>query len=104
MSYGADKLGVDTHTHTHTGTQTQATTIPEGQNWPRVKNDRIGDNYFYISLVLEFSKKNSLSKWVIVKILGCQHDGRLPCMPDSVTLDISWSPIESQGGSRKYPG
>ena len=42
MSYRADKLGgVDTYTHalslTHTHTQTQATTIPEGQNWPRIK-------------------------------------------------------------------
>ena len=27
----------DRHTHTHTHTHTQATTIPEGQNWPRVK-------------------------------------------------------------------
>ena len=27
----------DTRTHGHTDTQTQATTIPEGQNWPRVK-------------------------------------------------------------------
>ena len=26
-----------THRHTHTHTHTQATTIPEGQNWPRVK-------------------------------------------------------------------
>ena len=26
-----------THGHTHTDTHTQATTIPEGQNWPRVK-------------------------------------------------------------------
>ena len=25
------------HTHKHTDTQTQATTIPKGQNWPRVK-------------------------------------------------------------------
>ena len=35
----------DTHidSHTHTDRQTQATTIPEGQNWPRVKN------YCYIS-------------------------------------------------------
>ena len=30
MSYGADKLGVDVHTQ-------QASTIPEGQHWPRVK-------------------------------------------------------------------
>ena len=28
----------DTRTHGHTDTQTQATTIPEGQNWPRVKS------------------------------------------------------------------
>ena len=27
----------DTHTDRHTHRQTQATTIPEGQNWPRVK-------------------------------------------------------------------
>ena len=27
----------DWHTHTRTHTQTQAMTIPEGQNWPRVK-------------------------------------------------------------------
>ena len=33
MSYRADKLVIDGHTDTHT----QATTIPEGQNWPRVK-------------------------------------------------------------------
>ena len=41
MSYCADKPVIDTHTdtrtHGHTDTQTQATTIPEGQNWPRVK-------------------------------------------------------------------
>ena len=38
--YDADKLEVDGHTHTqtdtHTDRKTQATTIPEGQNWPRV--------------------------------------------------------------------
>ena len=27
-----------THGHTHTYTHTQATTVPEGQNWPKVKN------------------------------------------------------------------
>ena len=32
MSYRADKLGDG-----RTDGQTQATTIPEGQNWPRVK-------------------------------------------------------------------
>ena len=37
MSYRADKLVIDKHTHGHTDPQTQAMTIPEGQNWPRVK-------------------------------------------------------------------
>ena len=32
MSYRVEKLVIDGHTDTHT----QATTIPEGQNWPRV--------------------------------------------------------------------
>ena len=38
MSYCTDKLMIDGQTHAHTHTHTQATTIPEGQNWPRVKN------------------------------------------------------------------
>ena len=37
MSYRTDKQVIDTHTDTRTDTQTQAMTIPEGQNWPRVK-------------------------------------------------------------------
>ena len=37
MNYRTDKLMIDGHTDTHTYTHTQATTIPEGQNWPRVK-------------------------------------------------------------------
>ena len=32
-----------TQTDTHTDRQTQATTIPEGQNWPRVKNKWISE-------------------------------------------------------------
>ena len=35
MSYRADKQVIDTHTLTDT--QTGAMTIPEGQNWPRIK-------------------------------------------------------------------
>ena len=35
MSYRADMQVIDTHTLTDT--QTWAMTIPEGQNWPRVK-------------------------------------------------------------------
>ena len=37
MSYRADKLVIDARTNGHTHRQTQATTIPEGQYWPRVK-------------------------------------------------------------------
>ena len=41
MSYRADKQVLTAHTggrtDGHTDRQTQATTIPEGQNWPRVK-------------------------------------------------------------------
>ena len=33
-----------THRHTHIHTHTQATTIPEGQNWPRVKMSIIPDS------------------------------------------------------------
>ena len=35
------------HTHGHTDPQTQAMTIPEGQNWPRVKMT-VGDEMFLI--------------------------------------------------------
>ena len=37
--------GYHTHRRTdgNTDRQTQATTIPEGQNWPRVKNDEVGE-------------------------------------------------------------
>ena len=37
MSYRADKLMIDARTDTHRHRQTQASTIPEGQYWPRVK-------------------------------------------------------------------
>ena len=39
MSYQADQQVIDAHTDRHTDRQTQATKIPEGQTWPRVKND-----------------------------------------------------------------
>ena len=45
MGYRVDKQVIDTHTQRHTDTrtdtQTQAMTIPEGQNWPRVKTDEL---------------------------------------------------------------
>ena len=44
MSYRTDKLVIDGHTDTHTHIHTQATTIPEGQNWPRVKMIRLPQN------------------------------------------------------------
>ena len=44
MSYCTDKLVIDRHTHAHT--HTQATTIPEVQNWPRVKMIKHADFMF----------------------------------------------------------
>ena len=42
LAWMADELwcrqASDWYTHTGTDTQTQAMTIPEGQNWPRIKN------------------------------------------------------------------
>ena len=40
LAWMGDELSRDwyTHTHGHTDPQTQAMTIPEGQNWSRVKN------------------------------------------------------------------
>ena len=45
MSYRTDKLGDG-----RTDGQAQATTIPKGQNWPRVKTVNI-TNYFLPDLV-----------------------------------------------------
>ena len=50
---------IDGHTHTHT----QATTIPEGQNWPRVKiatklNFKISQETLHVTYLLKlFNKK-----------------------------------------------
>ena len=38
---------IDGQTHAHTHTHTQATTIPEGQNWPRVTK-AINNSHIYI--------------------------------------------------------
>ena len=40
-SSGLTDTHTDRHTHRQTDRQTQATTIPEGQNWPRVKIEKI---------------------------------------------------------------
>ena len=45
MCYHADKQVIDTHTLTDT--QTGAMTIPEDQNWPRVKILYIGSYHTY---------------------------------------------------------
>ena len=49
MSYRADKLVIDTHTLGHTDPQTQPMTIPEGQNWPRVKTGSEDGQFVFIS-------------------------------------------------------
>ena len=54
MSYRTDKFVIDGHTDIHT--HTQAMTVPEGQNWPRVKTVglyiELGAGWFFIFLVL----------------------------------------------------
>ena len=42
-----------THTHGHTDTQTQATTIPEGQNWPRVKMIHKDENFIFLKYIID---------------------------------------------------
>ena len=64
----ADKQVIDTHTDTHTltDTQTGAMTIPEGQNWPRVKHEK---NMDVIPIYLQaFYTHNKL--WLKVQ---CYH-------------------------------
>ena len=67
-----------TQTDTHTDRQTQATTIPEGQNWPRVKNSKckelilhsfIQQSCFTMILPLAVSSPNN--------VLIC-YDNQLP--------------------------
>ena len=41
LAWTGDELSLTKHTDGHTDRQTQATTIPEGQNWPRVKTSII---------------------------------------------------------------
>ena len=66
MSYRADKhdnVRIDTHTDTQTDTQTQAMTIPEGQNWPRVKiqNDKLS----LVAFILSFYMALGFGLWKI---------------------------------------
>ena len=52
---------IDTQTdrQTHTHTQTQATTIPEGQNWPRVI--KLGINHIHFTWYIAFH----FERWII---------------------------------------
>ena len=56
-----------THTHTHT----QATTIPEGQNWPRVKKGGI------LSLKLFNRYVDVLSQQLNKVMVGCCMNGKV---------------------------
>ena len=55
----------DTHTHTHT----QATTIPEGQNWPRVKTATKYNNFYWRKLF-----------WKCRLQTGCHFASRYQCV------------------------
>ena len=63
MSYHAYKLVIDGHTDTHT--DTRATTIPEGQNLPRVKRKTKLHNSNEYDIVAWFSNYVVLAKMQI---------------------------------------
>ena len=58
-----DKLRVDAHARTHTHRQTQTTTIPEGQNWPRVKNG--AHAYIQVIIIMCISLRDRDIKYVV---------------------------------------
>ena len=54
-----------TRTHEHTDTQKQTTTIPEGQNWPRVKIKSLFDSYISIY--------HNIYSWICLYILAYKN-------------------------------
>ena len=66
MSYCTDKLMIDGQTHAHTHTHTQATTIPEGQNWPRVIT--LHSLNYNCSNVIEAEKSSCWPHWMCLKL------------------------------------
>ena len=62
MSYRADKLVIDGHTDTHT----QATTIPEGQNCPRVKKIIIVKSLCDHEMSFKFNMHNVYQNMVVI--------------------------------------
>ena len=90
MSYRADKLVIDARTDRHTHRQTQATTIPEGQYWPRVKMHLITgyffnkEKYHHVSYILTKCQTG---------IIG-NYGERIPCLLDN------GKPIWSNGTDR----
>ena len=95
MNGSRDKQVIDTHTHTRTQRQTQATTIPEGQNWPRVKKTPVIRS-FVVSFVV------GLNKTMINRVAGdlrrlnlCQCYVTL--MGLSVTKECDWWDLSGTG-------
>ena len=71
MSYHADKLAIDTNTHTHTDPWMQAMTIPEGQNWSRVKK-----KYNKIVCIFNLLWRSDIIWWhrsgsALVQVMAC---------------------------------
>ena len=83
--YRADKLKIDGHMNVHTDrqthTHTQATTIPEGQNWPRVKTIKklfsIISNvqtHYYFKLDIQKVDQHTGGKWSIHDPKRCKNN------------------------------
>ena len=86
MNYRTDKLMIDGHTYTHTHTHTQATTIPEGQNWPRVK---IMHFPFPINVVFTLSDGNDYSGFTITTHM-IWYDIIYDMIYDMMWCDVMW--------------
>ena len=79
----------DTRTHGHTDTQTQATTIPEGQNWPRVKTERKSYIHWGVSMGLMQERHNSIAN-ALELCLSCTHPSvGVPCSLNADWIDRS---------------
>ena len=72
----------DTHTDRHTHRQTQATTIPEGQNWPWVKNQQtVAINWS----VLKAVKMHQRAKFQAISPMRSLGNARKPLRTDGRT-------------------
>ena len=95
MSYRADKQVIGAHTDGHTDKQTQATTIPEGQNWPRVKKRKHNNEHLsqvcvnWMSFIGYVNTLRVIFSYFVSNLTivsGCYYQ------QESLALVIAWRP------------